>query len=45
MVGGGEGRLGIKEVEAVEANGSFKKAGNEEKRKIYSSLNEKYLMF
>lgn len=44
MVGGGEGRLGIKEVEAVGANGSFKKAGNEEKRKLYSSVNEKYLM-
>lgn len=46
--GGGEEILGTEGVEAVTANGSLKKAGNEEgkrkeKRKIHGSLNEKHL--
>lgn len=32
MVEGGEERLGTEEVEAVTANGSFKRGGKEEKR-------------
>lgn len=50
MVGGGEEILGTEGVEAVTANGSLKKAGNEEgkrkeKRKIHGSLNEKHLIY
>ena len=33
MVGGGERKLGTKQVEAVRANGSFKRAGNEERER------------
>lgn len=33
MVGGGERRLGTKEVEAERANGSFKRVGNEERER------------